>query len=33
MGERSEGLNGFVVYSTDLFDQATIARMVGHFQT
>jgi len=29
-GGATEGLNGFVVY-TDLFDQATIARMVGTF--
>lgn len=29
----SEGLSGFVAYSTELFEQATIARMVGHFQT
>jgi amino acid adenylation domain-containing protein len=28
-----ETLKGQVVYSTDLFDQSTIARMVGHFQT
>lgn len=32
-GERSQGLSGFVAYSTDLFERATIARMVGHFQT
>ena len=29
----SEGLRGVLVYSTDLFDQATIARMLGHFLT
>ncbi|BAY93738.1 MULTISPECIES: non-ribosomal peptide synthetase [unclassified Tolypothrix] len=28
-----ETLKGQVVYSTDLFDQNTITRMVGHFQT
>jgi len=28
-----EGLKGQVVYSTDLFDQSTITRMLGHFQT
>ncbi|MDZ8086288.1 MAG: amino acid adenylation domain-containing protein [Nostoc sp. DedQUE12b] len=28
-----ETLKGQVVYSTDLFDQSTITRMVGHFQT
>ncbi|MBD2741508.1 non-ribosomal peptide synthetase [Coleofasciculus sp. FACHB-1120] len=28
-----EGISGFVIYSTDLFDQATINRMLGHFQT
>ncbi len=31
--EDSEGISGLVVYSTDLFDQTTIARMQGHFQT
>ncbi len=30
--DRSEGISGFVIYSTDLFDEATIARMVEHFQ-
>ena len=31
---QSEGnLRGTVVYSTDLFDAATIDRLVGHFQT
>lgn len=29
----SEGISGFVIYSTDLFDDATITRMLGHFQT
>ncbi|AFZ17945.1 non-ribosomal peptide synthetase [Allocoleopsis franciscana] len=29
---RSEGISGFVVYSTDLFDAATITRMLDHFQ-
>ena len=28
-----DGLNGYFVYSTDLYDAATIARMAGHFQT
>ncbi|MCC5645521.1 amino acid adenylation domain-containing protein [Nostoc sp. CHAB 5824] len=28
----SETLKGQVVYSTDLFDQSTITRMLGHFQ-
>jgi amino acid adenylation domain-containing protein len=35
-GERwkhSKGLRGVVVYNTDLFDEATITRMVGHFET
>jgi len=27
------GLGGYVEYNTDLFDRATIERMVGHFQT
>ncbi|HEY9741578.1 MAG TPA: amino acid adenylation domain-containing protein [Coleofasciculaceae cyanobacterium] len=31
--EHSEGLRGVVVYNTDLFDEATITRMVGHFKT
>ncbi len=28
-----EGISGFVIYSTDLFDEGTIIRLVGHFQT
>jgi len=31
--ESSEGLRGQVIYSTDLFDDSTITRMLGHFQT
>ncbi|RCJ36667.1 non-ribosomal peptide synthetase [Nostoc punctiforme NIES-2108] len=31
--DSSEGISGFVIYSTDLFDDVTIARMLGHFQT
>jgi amino acid adenylation domain-containing protein len=31
--DSSEGISGFVVYSTDLFDAATITRMLGYFQT
>src|SRR4028118_1085235 len=31
--ESPEGLRGQVVYSIDLFDDATISRMLGHFQT
>lgn len=27
-----EGISGFVIYSTDLFDDATITTMLGHFQ-
>ncbi|MEP0755247.1 amino acid adenylation domain-containing protein [Trichocoleus sp. Lan] len=30
--DSSEGISGFVVYSTDLFDAATINRMLEHFQ-
>ncbi len=30
--ETSDGLEGFIEYSTDLFVEATIARMVTHFQ-
>ncbi|MCT7951958.1 amino acid adenylation domain-containing protein [Ancylothrix sp. C2] len=28
----SGGISGFVIYSTDLFDEATITRMLEHFQ-
>ncbi|MEH2319621.1 non-ribosomal peptide synthetase [Nostoc sp.] len=31
--EYSEGLRGVMVYNTDLFDQATISRMLKHFKT
>jgi amino acid adenylation domain-containing protein len=31
--QHSEGLRGVVIYNTDLFDKATINRMLGHFQT
>jgi amino acid adenylation domain-containing protein len=31
--EHSEGIRGVVVYNTDLFDEATITRMLGHFTT
>ncbi|MGF1936825.1 MAG: non-ribosomal peptide synthetase [Nostoc sp. ChiQUE02] len=31
--DSSEGISGFVIYSADLFDDATITRMLGHFQT
>ncbi|MBD1832156.1 amino acid adenylation domain-containing protein [Cyanobacteria bacterium FACHB-472] len=30
--EDSEGIRGVVVYNTDLFDEATITRMLGHFK-
>jgi amino acid adenylation domain-containing protein len=30
--DSSGGISGFVIYSTDLFDDATITRMLGHFQ-
>ncbi|MDZ8086286.1 MAG: amino acid adenylation domain-containing protein [Nostoc sp. DedQUE12b] len=30
--DSSERISGFVIYSTDLFDDATITRMLGHFQ-
>jgi len=33
MAEGTEGLSGVLEYNTDLFDAATIQRMVGHFQT
>ncbi|MCT7957942.1 amino acid adenylation domain-containing protein [Laspinema palackyanum] len=28
-----DGISGFVIYSTDLFDEPTIVRLVAHFQT
>lgn len=31
--ESSSGLTGSIEYSTDLFEQATICRLIGHFQT
>ncbi|MBI4782433.1 MAG: amino acid adenylation domain-containing protein [Oscillatoriophycideae cyanobacterium NC_groundwater_1537_Pr4_S-0.65um_50_18] len=31
--EPVEGISGFVAYNTDLFDAATIARLLTHFQT
>nr|WP_017317816.1 non-ribosomal peptide synthetase [Mastigocladopsis repens] len=31
--EHSEGIRGVMVYNTDLFDQATITRMLEHFKT
>ncbi len=31
--EQPEGLRGWFVYNTDLFNADTIARMAGHFQT
>ncbi|MHC5596852.1 MAG: amino acid adenylation domain-containing protein [Nostoc sp.] len=30
--DSSEGISGFVIYSTDLFDDPTITRMLEHFQ-
>jgi amino acid adenylation domain-containing protein len=33
MAEQVDGLDASVEYSTDLFDAATIERMLGHFQT
>ncbi|MBK8253569.1 MAG: amino acid adenylation domain-containing protein [Polyangiaceae bacterium] len=32
LSETEDGLRGTLGYSTDLFDAATIARMIGHFQ-
>ncbi|MCZ0904235.1 condensation domain-containing protein, partial [Microcoleus sp. HI-ES] len=31
--DSSEGISGMVIYSADLFEEATITRMIGHFQT
>ncbi|MEG4006161.1 amino acid adenylation domain-containing protein [Microcoleus sp. Pol11C1] len=31
--DSSEGISGMVIYSADLFDEATIARLIAHFQT
>ncbi len=31
--DTSEGISGMVIYSADLFDEATITRMIRHFQT
>ncbi|HEY7167532.1 MAG TPA: non-ribosomal peptide synthase/polyketide synthase, partial [Candidatus Binatia bacterium] len=31
--EIGDGLTGYLEYSTDLFDDDTIARMIGHFRT
>ncbi len=33
MEETSQGLIGWIEYSTDLFDAATITRTIGHFKT
>ncbi|MDZ8051396.1 MAG: amino acid adenylation domain-containing protein [Aulosira sp. ZfuCHP01] len=33
LGDRPEGLEGYLEYNSDLFDGTTITRMVGHFQT
>ncbi len=32
MSDRGEGIAGRLQYNTDLFDEATITRMLGHFQ-
>ncbi|MFB8791840.1 MAG: amino acid adenylation domain-containing protein [Potamolinea sp.] len=31
--DNSDGISGLIIYSTDLFDEATIKRMLEHFQT
>ena len=33
LAETAEGLRGWIEYSTDLFEPATIARMAGHLET
>ena len=31
LSETEEGLNGLLIYHSDLYDEATVARMVGHY--
>jgi len=31
--DTSQGISGLIIYSSDLFDESTITRMLGHFQT
>src|SRR5207302_723540 len=33
MEETRQGLNSVFVYNTDLFDDATVGRMISHFET
>ncbi|MEK8020466.1 MAG: amino acid adenylation domain-containing protein, partial [Candidatus Parabeggiatoa sp.] len=33
LDERADGMIGRIEYNTDLFDEATIVRMIGHYQT
>jgi non-ribosomal peptide synthetase component F len=33
LSEHEDGLSGPFIYNTDLFDAATIRRMIGHFET
>jgi amino acid adenylation domain-containing protein len=33
LDERADGMIGRIEYNTDLFDEATIIRMIGHYQT
>jgi amino acid adenylation domain-containing protein len=33
LAEKDQGIAGYVEYNTDLFDHATIGRMIGHFKT
>ena len=33
MVEEASSLKGTIEYSTDLFNEETISRMIGHFQT
>jgi amino acid adenylation domain-containing protein len=33
LSESAQGIEGWLEYNTDLFDRATIRRMVGHWQT
>jgi amino acid adenylation domain-containing protein/thioester reductase-like protein len=33
LSDKADGLTGWIEYNSDLFDSATISRLIGHFQT